>query len=863
MDWKPNFLKPDWQHSDPQVRRKAVQESRDPALLEHLEAILAGDEDEAVRAAAARRINSPDALLEGLARETSPMVSEACRQRITELVCLAPGGRPGVRERVELVSRHADRELLEQAVRRAREPEIRLAAVQRIEQQGLLGDVAIHDDDASVRKAAANRIEREATLVRVMEGVRKHDKALHAAIARRLHEQRLAAGDRQAVEEEALKLCVQAEAEALEHESEKPGALSAALQERWSRIEMHVSEGLSDRFQRAAERIAVARTQESASPEADQPESSEHAKATGSGNESSKDADLGSKIKSQDDSPAPPGKDRTALKDDAEKTRRKADPKPDPALIERLQSLLEQYREQLEEGSLHAALETRSTIREQLVSVGKGGARRRLDAELNRLHGRLRELRDWQHWSNDTIRKDLIKQMELLPKADLHPDALLSRIRTLQKRWKELEQSEQIPGEQHFAAAPWMWRRFRAAGNAAFEVARPYLEKRSEINEQRSNEIRELARSLMEAAKADQPDWAALRNQVRQAGQHMRGLDTLPHSARRRIAGPLGKSLKTANQRMNEYYEQVEQAKRKLIRAAEQLAFVADRDEAIAEAKRLQAEWKRAGSLWRGRENALWRAFRKPLDPLFEDLEAEHRERRKADRARLEAQKDLCRSLESLLESPDEALESVSGKVQGLVDAWSDIERPDRNTRQRFDTLHRRYNERLEAFRARTENRVRDRWWDKAAILHDLECLLLERLPDEEEKASFEQRWPKDQSEDETERLLDKRFQAALARNGTMTLDDTVLLAARQLCIRLEFLAGLPSPPEEQEMRMAYQVERLSRSMTGEQPRRSAEDESRDAERDWLTLPVLPEPEHATFSARVQAALSHIHGMNK
>ena len=89
------------------------------------------------------------------------------------------------------------------------------------------------------------------------------------------------------------------------------------------------------------------------------------------------------------------------------------------------------------------------------------------------MHARLRELREWLHWSNNKIRKRLIAEMEVLPAADLHPDALLDRVKSLQMEWKTLEQSEQIPGDKHFASAAWMWRKFSSAGHTAFDTAKP------------------------------------------------------------------------------------------------------------------------------------------------------------------------------------------------------------------------------------------------------------------------------------------------------------------------------------------------------------------------------------------------------
>ena len=93
--------------------------------------------------------------------------------------------------------------------------------------------------------------------------------------------------------------------------------------------------------------------------------------------------------------------------------------------------------------------------------------------------------------------------MEVLPAADLHPDALLDRIKSLQVEWKTLEQSEQIPGDKHFAAAPWMWRKFSAAGHTAFDTVKPYLDKRSEIQSRHAQSLATFCAELEQLAVAE------------------------------------------------------------------------------------------------------------------------------------------------------------------------------------------------------------------------------------------------------------------------------------------------------------------------------------------------------------------------
>ena len=287
-----------------------------------------------------------------------------------------------------------------------------------------------------------------------------------------------------------------------------------------------------------------------------------------------------------------------------------------------------QLGEELEQGELHKALESRLALQNLGKQLGRDNRWKAIQKQVNSMQGRLRELRGWQHWSNDKIRKRMIEEMEALPSAGLHPDAVLDRIKALQAQWKDLEQSEQIPGDKHFAAAPWMWRKFNAAGRKAFEATKPFLDKRTEIQKRHLEKMRALSAHIQDLADSGEPDWTELGRALARARREMRSLGEIPARARHKMAARLKAALEAGNTVMQSHYDEVEKKKLKLIREAAQLSHATDRDEAISTAKRLQAEWKAAGSLWRSRENQLWREFREPLDPLFENLKAERQSAR-------------------------------------------------------------------------------------------------------------------------------------------------------------------------------------------------------------------------------------------
>ncbi|NNL94127.1 MAG: DUF349 domain-containing protein [Xanthomonadales bacterium] len=890
MNWKQHIFKPDWQHRSAERRVHAVTHSNDAEMMQALPRIMVEDEELSVRMAAARRVLDLEALDRARQASEDESFRQFLQQRCEDLVCKTHSDRPSVAQRRAYIEASGQRHFLERVACEAAETELRMLALSRIDRQGFLGDRAIHDPDPNIRRKAAAAISRHATLKRVIDETRTRDKAMHAALLKRLKGELLDAGDPQTVGEEALDICKQLEAHAVMHQHE-----SATVPEnfalRWQRIAEHVSKELGMRHARAVQRIEAQAEQEAAEPDAHDSGGDPDTPAAEEAPVEPADPEAGlndprvaefraslEQLSSLDDSQlrrdrlAAVNKQLASLPSESRAEFEKAIKALDQrfqkfseqteAQISKAATLFEQYRKELEDGALHKALELRQQIRSMAGSLKNDKRWKSLNQQMTGLHGRLKELRDWQHWSNDKVRKDLVKQMELLPRADLHPDALLSRIHTLQERWKELERSEQIPGDPHFAAAPWIWRKFQAAGNAAFEAAKPFLDKRSEIQEKRVQSALDLAGKLRELAAVEQPDWVELRKGMNGARAQLRELDALPHKSRKKAANALRKALSSANERMQQHYEVIEKEKRKLIRIAEQLVHVEDRKEAIDQAKRLQADWKRAGALWRGRENALWKEFRKPLDPLFEGLAEEQQARKQEFKARLDQQNELVREMAALLESDDSSLEEHQGRVQGLTDQWKDIERPDRKTRARFDDQLEDYGRRLKAHQAQLEQQQRQRWWDKAALLHELESALLEGIADAKTREQLKKRWPREQAPSELDEILDQRFKKALGAEQAAEYDEQSSYAARMLCIQLEFLSGVPSPESDREARMKYQVERLSQSMTGELERQSAVQEALRAEREWLTLGVLKPAEYDQYRQRIRAALDQILEIN-
>ena len=861
MNWKQHLFKPKWQNKSADIRLEAVSKQQHPDLISSLVEIAGTDSDPRVRCAAVKRLHQLGNILKLYTSETDPTVKALQEDRIRQLAASTNDTRPPLQLRMQVIGMTGDRDLIEHLAGHAPEAELRRAALEKVKRQGVLGDCSIHDQDADNRRFAASLITQHTTLKRVIEALRKHDKVLHAELQDRLQKELIEKADPGAIQNEALRIC--SRLEHLEIESHtRDDAEIAVLHTQWKGISDHVSAAMGERYQRICDRLdtPVTPPKPVATPATyprPEPELKVSAKPA-----ITEDTKAGAENKLAD---ADKAKKDTEAKAEIAKTEISKQNQETEKALDLAGVLLKKLATELEEGELHKALETRVELHTISQERGKSKAWQSINSRLGGMQSRLRELRDWLHWSNNKIRKRLIAEMEVLPAADLHPDALLDRVKSLQMEWKALEQSEQIPGDKHFASAAWMWRKFSSAGHTAFDIAKPYLDKRSEIQSRHAQSLTTFCAELAQLIKADPPDWTALSKGMNRGRKKLHDLNNIPAKQRQKLARKLKSALDKANALIQEHYQAVEREKMKLIRAASQLIHMPERSDAITQAKSLQSNWKAAGSLWRSKEQELWNQFREHLDPLFAELKEEQAGIRAVNEENLSAQKILCVDMKGILQSKDD-LAALHGKVQGLHDAWKNIEHADRKLLRSFQTMLADYHKRVEQAELQLINAERERHWLKSALLHELTVTgrTAKGALSKKTEAKVGKQWPTVSSENAVEKAMNDACGLLLEGQNPAEyaekIDDLVA-GARALAIRLEFIAGLPSPEKDRAQRMQYQVDRLAQTMSGEGTRISVTEEASEAEIAWLGMYALPEPEFKDFGKRIQTALSALTGI--
>jgi len=152
------FLKPRWQHANPDIRLKAVEQlspSDDEATLARL---ARGDSNSLVRAAASGRITDFSLLDEIHQRDEEPSVREAASLRIMALLAGTAEGAPNSETRLRLIRLTGNRDALAYIARNSPDEMCQQAAIERLDDDSLLFELALESKTETLRLEAAQQL---------------------------------------------------------------------------------------------------------------------------------------------------------------------------------------------------------------------------------------------------------------------------------------------------------------------------------------------------------------------------------------------------------------------------------------------------------------------------------------------------------------------------------------------------------------------------------------------------------------------------------------------------------------------------------------------------------------------------------
>lgn len=863
MTFLAKLFKPRWQSKDASVRRTAVVSDTSPELIEALPRLARSDADPSVRLAALKRV-ADIGLAHALSNDdAAPEVRKAAESLWLDLMSGRHAQAPEAEIRLRLLGAQDDVRLIEYLAEHGKETALRAAALERVTRPALLQERILGERDSALRLATLERIDDEAQLERIAERSRKTDKQVHRRAREKIDAMKLARGDDASVTERARELCERIEKQL------RSGIDDPDVQAQWDAIAARAPEIFVRRFDSAKSllerardpaHIAMLRERASALAGFDQELAAldrdiSHAAPALHAQLSERMSGLAELWSTLDESAASlrqgagqrlatltasletlarqhaEAEDQAAVRhalnrkriDDEHAARdRVADSAARSARRQQaltdLDSALQTIERALESGhssdaeAAHAPLlavraaidgELPSGLRERYASAEAGYA----------------DISQWRRWGANQRRTHICEDIEALPEAGLHPDALATRIREAQAEWTRIEASQPSP-----QADP-LTRRFRAACRRAIEPARPYFEKRDELRSSASAEL--IALIERGSALPEQiDDWKALSALRRELAAALRDLDRVDPRQRKALADRIKAALTGIDERVDAHDQGIASAKDALIAAAVALAEGSDRRAAIVSSRDLQKRWQATGNGARRRDEQQWKQFRSAVDAVYAAADQERDQIASQERQRRDDASALCSELEALA-STDTAPER--GEVQRISDAFLAIAINDDGLRQRFRNAQ-------DALRLAAQTRqhaaVRARyvtWLEHWRICRSVERCDLEVDTARDRIAAL----PTNELDRE---LMDERFHAAISGIIAASADESEF---RDALIRLEQFAGLDSPEADRQRRMDLQVGQLSAHLRGDS-RNDATTQLTQSMTTWLKLGGLP-----------------------
>ena len=819
--------KPRWQAKEPALRRAGVAEDDDAELLANLVSIARQDVDPGVRGAAMKRLADP-ALTQRLAQDDSdPGVRADARKLWLDLMAGTHVRSPSAIECARLLRAQDDAALIEHVARNATDPSLRGTALARVTRSALLAERVTADPSPELRLAALERIDDEALLERLAERTRKNDKRISRRARERADALRIARGDSDLAETMARSLC-----ERMEKLVRQPqGAdVESEIDAQWTVIEPRAGDQLRMRYRAAQKLLAAsreAREMTAAAPESPTNVEEPVANAAIASSDSDAVAEPDSDALTQPVTPetetlsaetvdpllahvrftaslhvATAANDANAA--NAAKLKEQ-DQEQRKAKTQRVESAVAAFESAVEEGVVaraHAAHAELAALRKSDGAAFSRSLQRRL-AETER---RYAELSQWQHWSDNQRRRQLCEAIEELVGSGQHPDAIATRVREAQAEWTRLDAAEGHAAVGH-AVHGWA-RRFHAACRHALEPAKSYFKKRHEL---RKTHAQAVATSLEQARAIpeDCSDWPLVAKTRHAIVDALRSLDQVDPHERKTLAKDLKQALTALDTRLASHHAEIERAKSALITEAQALTAGEVPRGAVAAARALQQRWRDAGNGRRDRDQAQWRAFRAALDAVFGKLDAERSERATRDTESRSRAAALCAEFEDLAKGDPPPQRAVVARFATEWDALN----------VRDESLLRRY--RATQAMLRDADMRRERVTRRSPYDAWLARYRLCRAAESAAQSADDLRvaWDAAPIGDIAASALATRFETALQANrGDVSADvteDAEHDAFREVLIRVEIFAGVESPREDHDRRRALQIERLSARMRG------------------------------------------------
>ena len=460
---------------------------------------------------------------------------------------------------------------------------------------------------------------------------------------------------------------------------------------------------------------------------------------------------------------------------------------------------------------------------------------------------RIKELTDWKNFAATEKKKELIVAMQALIDGQLHAADKAKRIKTLQDEWKKLGHSL------HNDA---LWNEFNDLAHKAFEPCKDYFKERKtklHSNLEERNNICAQLEELLPTLTAENINIANLNKIESKALEDWKLFAPVEQAKIKKLQKRFNTVLTALRLFKRKSLQSNATRKLELIAQAEQLDTIENVQEAMAEAKKLQALWKGIGPSPYKDDRTHWNSFRAACDKIFSKRSTEPAADRPssrparsgapgapansasanagsaAGRARpplnpaVAAARDQLKKISDLVGQSSEELAQSRRLFTELKDAFFNMLTPDmkhekKTLLEQFEKLSNTYDAKLRAAPDKKSLQLIGQVRTKAEFCEKLEAEVLAGKNVADDADALEEQWRTlgRLADIMQEQTLEQRFHS-IAHGGA----DARLLKkqskdnedkARELCIAAEIHASIDSPDTDKPLRLQVQLKQLKSS---------------------------------------------------
>jgi hypothetical protein len=290
-----------------------------------------------------------------------------------------------------------------------------------------------------------------------------------------------------------------------------------------------------------------------------------------------------------------------------------------------------------------------------------------LERTFNGVKEQIENLRDWQDYISAPRKPALLSEIETLASNPLEVDAQGEAIKSLRYQWNSLGKSD-TEADQALNDA------FELAIEKAFAPCRAFYEKQQQEREQNRQNKQQLLKEIGVLGQQEIKT-ADLSKNLNNLQQKWRNIGEVDFKLRNDLYEKYQQLLAPLKERVSAYYQDNAEQKNKLVEKASKLVEMESVNEAIEQAKVLQAKWKTIEHAGKKAEKELWTQFRQANDSLF----AKRAEESQLEKAQLKEQilqvnQQVSQLVSGLNDAIDKAaVQSALQEKQTVFDAIAEL----------------------------------------------------------------------------------------------------------------------------------------------------------------------------------------------